>query len=123
MEELELSEYHPRPMDDFDSFDEMIESCYIDKNNIANLVPSTLEGCVVRISDIIAYIGKDRQDAERAKLIFNDAFDDGTIGTYNAERLIISSLISSRTASENLIFRWMMSISQHLRRLSPITGS
>ena len=35
---------------------------------IGKLKPCTLEGCVVRISDIIAYIGKDRQDAYKAGL-------------------------------------------------------
>lgn len=33
------------------------------------LRPGTLEGCVVRISDMIAYVGKDRQDAEKAGLL------------------------------------------------------
>lgn len=45
----------------------------------------------MRISDIIAYLGKDRQDAERAHIIENKEFDDGAIGTYNAE--IINNLI------------------------------
>ena len=58
--EMELCEYHPRPLDSFDEFDEQIENCYIDKKNIRRLIPSTLEGCVMRISDIIAYLGKDR---------------------------------------------------------------
>ena len=41
---------------------------YIDKKNVRKLVPGTLEGCVMRISDIIAYLGKDRQDAEKASM-------------------------------------------------------
>ena len=89
--EMELCEYHPQPLDNFKDFDKQIENCYIDKNNIKKLVPATLEGCVVRISDIIAYLGKDRQDAERAYLIDNKSFKDGTIGIYNAE--IINNLI------------------------------
>ena len=74
--EMELCEYHPRPLDSFDEFDEQIENCYIDKKNIRRLVPSTLEGCVMRISDIIAV---------------NSEFRGGAIGTYNAE--IINNLI------------------------------
>lgn len=89
--ELELSEYSPRPLSGFEEFDRLIEECYIDTANIGKLVPSTLEGCVVRISDIIAYLGKDRQDAQRAGIIDNDEFDGGAIGTYNAE--IINNLI------------------------------
>ncbi len=89
--EMELSEYHPQPIDDFETFDEQIESCYLDKSNIKKLVPATLEGCVMRISDIIAYLGKDRQDAEKAQLIKNKDFEPSAIGTYNAE--IINNLI------------------------------
>ena len=84
--ELECIEYRPRPLESFEEFDELIESCYQDNNNIKKLVPSTLEGCVVRISDIIAYLGKDRQDAERAGIIEgNEDFDNGIIGKHNAE--------------------------------------
>ena len=39
------------------------ESSYKEKDIIKKLRPMTLEGCVVRISDIIAYIGKDIEDA------------------------------------------------------------
>ncbi len=89
--EMEMSEYRPMPMDSFEDFDRSIELCYVDKNHTKKLIPCTLEGCVMRISDIIAYLGKDRQDAERAKLISNEDFDSGAIGTYNAE--IINNLI------------------------------
>ena len=89
--ELEMHEYRPSVMTDFAAFDKMVESCYTDEQNIKHIIPSTLEGCVVRICDIIAYLGKDRQDAERAKLITSDRSmaDDG-IGTINAE--IINNL-------------------------------
>lgn len=90
--EMELCEYHPKPLDNFTDFDEQIEACYIDKNNVKKLLaPATLEGCVMRISDIIAYLGKDRQDADRAKIICNKDFEDSTIGIYNAQ--IINNMI------------------------------
>ena len=90
--EMELCEYHPKTLENFKDFDEQIEACYIDKTNVRKLLaPATLEGCVMRISDIIAYLGKDRQDADRAKIISNRDFDDGTIGIYNAQ--IINNLI------------------------------
>lgn len=89
--EMELLEYHPQPLVDFAEFDRQIETCYADKANVKKLVPATLEGCVMRISDIIAYLGKDRQDAERARLMDNRDFGSGKIGTYNAE--IIHNLI------------------------------
>ena len=50
------------------------------------LIPSTLESCVVRICDIIAYLGKDRQDAEKTKLIDeNTHFSSSEIGVYTAQ--------------------------------------
>ena len=89
--EMELSEYHPKPLESFEEFDRQIEACFADKKNVRKLVPATLEGCVMRISDIIAYLGKDRQDAERAHIISNAEFESGVIGSYNAE--IINNLI------------------------------
>ena len=40
-----------------------------DKNFDKTIRPMTLEGCVVRISDIIAYIGRDIEDAIKVKLM------------------------------------------------------
>ena len=91
--EMELCEYHPKALESFDEFDKQIEACYIDKKNVRKLVPATLEGCVMRISDIIAYLGKDRQDAEKANIVNNRDFEDGTIGVYNAQ--IINNLITN----------------------------
>lgn len=89
--ELEMHEYRPAPMTDFASFDRMVETCYVDQSHIREIVPSTIEGCVVRVCDIIAYLGKDRQDAMRARLI--DSPSDlgwSGIGSINAE--IINNL-------------------------------
>ena len=89
--EMELCEYHTKPFYNFDYFDNQIEECYLDKKNVRKLTPATLEAAVMRISDIIAYLGKDRQDAEKADLLKTDAYEDCAIGTYNAE--IINNLI------------------------------
>ena len=89
--EIELSEYRPKAVGSFAEFDDSIAQCYEDKANVRKLIPSTLEGCVMRISDIIAYLGKDRQDAQRTNLISNDSFSGGAIGSFNAE--IINNLI------------------------------
>lgn len=90
--ESEKQEYIPSPMTDFSEFDKIVEKCYTEKGTSEKLIPSTLEGCVVRISDIIAYLGKDRQDAVTAKLLNkNDSFHDGIVGSYNAK--IINNLI------------------------------
>lgn len=42
---------------------------YSDRNVLKNLKSMTLEGCVVRISDVIAYVGKDIEDAIRLNKI------------------------------------------------------
>lgn len=91
--ELELKEYRPASLDSFEEFDKLIEGCYIDKSNVKKLTPCTLEGCVMRISDIIAYLGKDRQDAIRARNISTDIFSKSAIGVENAE--IINNLVVS----------------------------
>lgn len=83
--EFELREYRPSNMNEFAEFDSKYEQCYIDKESINQLIPCTLESCVVRISDMIAYLGKDRQDAQKAKLLKDDSvFTGKLIGTKNA---------------------------------------
>ncbi len=89
--ELELSEYRPVSLDGFDEFDNKIEKCYTEKDYIIKLTPSTLEGCVMRISDIIAYLGKDRLDAQNSNITKSDVFADYGIGTIHAE--IVNNLI------------------------------
>ena len=77
----------------FDGFDEAVEACWERGGEvISHLRPMTLEGCVVRLSDIIAYVGKDRQDAIRAKSVAPGDFDDGLGGAYNAWALTVFSV-------------------------------
>lgn len=89
--ELELLEYHPAPLKDFTEFDQMMEKCVLDKAYADKIMPSTLEGAVVRISDIIAYLGKDREDAILAKAINADAFEKNELGEDYAE--MVNNLI------------------------------
>lgn len=83
--EFEQQEYRPMRDKDFARFDAELEACYTDRETIGRLVPCTLEGCVVRICDMIAYIGKDRQDARTAHIIpQNYRFTNDRIGSENA---------------------------------------
>ena len=66
--ELELQEYRPRKKTK-EEFLKEYESTYNDADIVKTLVPMTLEGCVVRVSDIIAYIGRDIEDAVRMGVI------------------------------------------------------
>lgn len=82
--EKAFAEYRPAACPGFADLDALVEECYVDQSNIRDLRPSTLEGCVVRISDIIAYAGKDRQDAARVKLVGLDGFSQSPcVGTLN----------------------------------------
>lgn len=86
--EFVQQEYRPRKLNGFEEFDSMVEECYVEKEAVGRLVPSTLEGCVVRICDMIAYIGKDRQDAVQAGLIKDlSSFTECSIGVANAEMI------------------------------------
>ena len=89
--EVELEEYSPAPMRNFDELEAMLESCYRDQNAVRKLMPCTLEGAVVRISDIIAYLGKDRQDAARIGIQEESGYQGTRIGSINAE--IINNLV------------------------------
>ena len=90
--ESEFMKYSPSQLSDFDEFDRKVERCYVDEGEIKHLIPNTLEGCVVRISDIIAYIGKDRQDAIKTHTIPSEnIFEESEIGKYNAS--MINNLI------------------------------
>ncbi len=85
--EIELIKYQPKPLNNFKEFDEEIEGCYLDVENVKKLIPSTLEGCIVRICDIIAYLGKDRQDVEKLNIQLEKQFQKVDIGDYNGEMI------------------------------------
>ena len=90
--EIELSEYRPVPMNSFEEFEAELEKCYTIPGYANKIQPSTLEGNVVRISDIIAYLGKDRQDAASIQMVGDSAFPTtASIGTINSE--IINNLV------------------------------
>jgi len=90
--EMPRDAYRPQPYTDFGQLDARIEECCVKKDAIKHLIPATLEACVVRVSDIIAYLGKDRQDAQKLHLIEDDAgFAADSIGRTNAE--IINNMI------------------------------
>lgn len=85
-------EYTPSSLSSFEEFDKILECCYREKDYHKCLRPNTLEGCVVRISDMIAYAGKDRLDLYRVKAISEEVFkSERLIGTRNSD--IISNVI------------------------------
>ena len=76
---------HLGSMSTFDDLDEAVERCTADASQIKLLRPSTLEGCVVRVCDMVAYIGKDRDDAKDVGIIDSfDVFETNLIGADNS---------------------------------------
>lgn len=87
-------EYSPSRLTDFTEFDEILERCIADNGYHKTLRPNTLEGCVVRLSDMIAYVGKDRQDLWYVGLDnTKNKFNGSILGNNNSE--IISNMITN----------------------------
>ena len=66
--EFALGEYKPNKKT-VEEFLKEYEESYKDKNVLSKMRPMTLEGCVVRVSDLIAYLGRDIDDAVRLNLL------------------------------------------------------
>lgn len=75
-------------------FLEEYNSSYKNKEILKKIKPMTLEGCVVRISDVVAYIGKDIEDAIRIGLIKKQNIPKNitkTLGSTNSE--IVNTIV------------------------------
>jgi len=92
--ELPLNEYHPVKKTK-EEFLKEYENSYKDQSSIKKMRPMTLEGCVVRVSDIIAYIGKDIEDAITLGIIKKEDIPKSitdTLGITNRE--IVNTLVT-----------------------------
>lgn len=68
--ELHTQFLRPSPGKTFDTMDrEMVQKA---QDPSLDLIPETLEGCVVRMADTISYVGRDIEDAIRLGLIARD---------------------------------------------------
>lgn len=97
--------YYPSELSSFNDFDAVLEQCYLTRDYHKQLRPNTLEGCVVRISDMIAYAGKDRQDLYKAKLITEKKFNEKRlIGTQNSQIIsnVVVNIIKNSISSPSL---------------------
>lgn len=91
--EIELEKYEPVQKTK-EIFMQEYRSTYKDENLNKALRPMTLEGCVVRISDIIAYIGRDIEDAIRLGIISKNDIPNSitnVLGDNNSD--IINTLV------------------------------
>jgi len=69
-------------------FDREVQKKKAEKN--VDIVPMTLEGCVVRFADVIAYVGRDVEDAIAVGLLKREDFPK-TLGSSNRE--IVNALV------------------------------
>ena len=61
--------YCPNYGKSWNDFEVEYRECFTTRDRSKSILPMTLEGCVVRISDIIAYVGRDIEDAILLNLI------------------------------------------------------
>lgn len=67
--ELLNQRYEPNYDKTLDNFLEEYNGCWEREGHDKKIIPMTLEGCVMRIADVIAYIGRDIEDAIIVNLI------------------------------------------------------
>ena len=93
--ELVMGKYEPKWNKTKDDFLHDYERTYKDKNTSLQLIPMTLEGCVVRISDLIAYLGRDIDDAIRMKLLtWEDVPNNITSVLGKSNKEIVNSIVT-----------------------------
>ena len=88
--EFVMDKYYPKKKTKEDFLTELNDSYKKD----VELIPMTLEGCVVRVSDLIAYIGRDIEDALRLGLIKGDSVPEeitNVLGKTNSQ--IVNTII------------------------------
>ncbi len=91
--EIEQKKYKPIKKDINDFLNDYYK-CYKIKNYSQELTSMTLEGCVVRISDIIGYLGRDIEDVTKLGIITKDIIPEkitNILGSTNKE--IINNII------------------------------
>ena len=108
--ELAQNEYHPRPKTK-DEFLAEYNRSY--QERIRNLRPMTLEGCVVRISDLIAYLGRDIEDAMRLNIVsFADIPENIRKNLGSTNRDIVNTII--KDVIDNSLGKDYIKLSDHI---------
>lgn len=86
--------YIPNKTKTFETLFKEYNECLQNESKIKRLIPMTLEGCIVRISDMIGYIGKDIDDANRLGIFNKELLPENVkkyLGTENTQ--IMNSII------------------------------
>lgn len=102
----------------FDILDRELET---KKNNpLTILAPMTLEGCVVRMADTIAYVGRDIEDAIRLNLIQRSELPRDSVESLgNTNGTIVFNLVTDiiQTSFQNHYVAFSAEVSDALKRL------
>ncbi|MDD5865656.1 MAG: HD domain-containing protein [bacterium] len=99
--ELVSNEYYPKLKTKEDFLNEYNDS--LKSSEVAKyLRPMTLEGCVVRISDIIAYLGRDIEDGVRMNLISFDKIPKEIVNVLGKNNREIVNTITTDIINESL---------------------
>lgn len=87
--------YEPQRNKTVSHFWQEYENCWHIKDFSKTIVPMTLEGCVVRISDVISYVGKDIEDAIEVGIIKKEDLPQEVVEVLgNDNKTMINHLIS-----------------------------
>ncbi len=116
--EIHDQQIHPVQEKTFESLDREIQD---KKNNPETpLTPMTLEGCVVRFSDTVGYIGRDIEDAIRLKMIQREELPrESTEVLGDTNGTIVYNLVTDiiRQSFEKPYIGFSPKVSEALKRL------
>jgi dGTPase len=90
------------------------------ENPLTQLMPMTLEGCVVRIADTISYIGRDIEDAIRLNMIKRSELPSESVDVLgDTNGTIVYHLVTDviNTSFQNTYIAFSRKISEALKRL------
>jgi len=90
------------------------------KNSMTQLMPMTMEGCVVRMADTVSYIGRDIEDAIRLNMIKRSDLPQGSVNVLgNTNGTIVYHLVTDiiNTSFQNTYIAFSQKISEALKQL------
>lgn len=92
--EILINKYTYNPNKTKEEFEDDLKNALQVDNYSKKIRPMTLEGCVVRLSDILAYIGRDIEDAIKVGVITRDDIPKDVVKVLgNTNSVIVDTLI------------------------------
>jgi dGTPase len=116
--EIHIPQLSPRRDKNFSTFDQEMARKHADP--LIPLTPMTLEGCVMRMADTIAYVGRDIEDAIRLNLITRDQLPGECVQQLgNTNGTIVYNLVTDliRNSYERPAIAFSPATSDALKRL------